>query len=253
MSIELFCGDCLEIMPELMQKIDLILADPPYEILNKKCTWDKMIDIDKMWQRIKLVKRDEAVPVILFSQEPYTSRLIQSNIDEFKYKWYWEKTAPVGHLNAKKQPLRCIEEILVFYEKQCNYFPIKTEGHKPVNSFRKTVCTANNTDCYGETKHEIVGGGNTDRFPKNLLTFKSDKQLCSLHPTQKPVALLEYLVKTYTKEGDTVLDFCMGSGTTGVACRNLNRNFIGIELDEKYFNIAKDRIECSFERELFND
>ena len=242
-QIDLYQGDCLEVMQQLIDKgikVDAVMVDPPYEILNKKCKWDKMIDISSMWNCLNLLT-DKTSPMLLFAQEPYASYLISSN-DNFKYKWYWEKTQATGFLNAKKQPLRCIEEILVFYEKQCMYNPQKTDGHKPINSYTKYLKTVNKSVVYGNCSKEISGGGNTDRFPRNHLIFKSDKQTCYLHPTQKPLALMEYLIKTYTNEGDTGLDFCMGSGTTGLACKNLNRNFIGIELDENYFNIAKERI-----------
>lgn len=240
---KIILGNCLDIYKTIKpNSINLILADPPYQILNKKCNWDKMISIPEMWEMCNYLKRDSHVPIILFAQEPYSSKLIQSNLRDFKYKWYWEKTAPVGHLNAKKQPLRCIEEILVFYEKQPLYNPQKTKGHKPVNSYTKTVKTANNTVVYGETTKEITGGGNTDRYPRNLITVKSDKQTCNLHSTQKPVELLEYLIKTYTNEGDTVFDFCAGSGSTGAACKNTGRQYILIEKDEEYYNKMVQRL-----------
>ena len=246
-QIDLYNGDCLEVMQQLIDKgikVDAIITDPPYQVLNQKCQWDKMIDINSMWNLLYSLRKNKQTPIVLFSQEPYTSQLIISNKD-FKYKWYWEKTQATGHFNAKKQPMRCIEEILVFYEKQCLYNPQKTEGHKPVNSYTKYLKTVNKTVVYGNSTKEISGGGETDRYPRNHIVFKSDKQTCYLHPTQKPVELIEYLVKTYTNEGDTVLDFTMGSGTTGVACKNLNRNFIGIELDKQYFEIAKGRINGS--------
>ena len=139
--------------------------------------------------------------------------------------------------------MRCIENICVFYKKQCLYNPQKTQGHKPMNSYTKYLKTINKTEVYGKCTKELSGGGETDRFPRNRITFASDKQTSYLHPTQKPLALMEYLVKTYTNENDTILDFAMGSGTTGVACKKLNRKFIGIEKEEKYFNVAKERIE----------
>lgn len=238
---DLYNGNCLNVMPKLNTKISAIIADPPYQVLNKKCQWDKLIDIDKMWNCL-LPLCNNTTPIILFAQEPYTSMLISSQPKLFKYKLYWQKTHPTGHLNAKKQPMRNIEEIVIFYKKQCTYNPQKTDGHKPCNTFIKTTKTANNTLCYGTTNKTITGGGNTDRYPTQLLIFKSDKQISKHHPTQKPISLMEYLIKTYTNEGDIVLDFCMGSGTTGVACKNLNRNFIGIESNEQYFKIAKKRI-----------
>ena len=244
-------GDCLDVFARLIHrgiKVDAVIADPPYAVLNKKCTWDSIINLEGMWGGLNQLKKTASTPIALFSQEPYTSQLIMSNLSEYKYKWYWEKTASTGFLNAKKQPMRCIEEICVFYAKQPIYNPQKTQGHKPVNSYTKTVKTANKTVCYGETTKEVKGGGNTDRYPRQLLTFPSDKQTSKLHPTQKPLALMEYLVKTYTNESDVVLDFTAGSFTTGVACQNLGRKFIGIELDEHYYNIGVQRMKENQER-----
>lgn len=241
-NIQLYNGDCLEVMDNLIQqgiKVDAIITDIPYGTTH--CKWDSIIPFEDMWKRIKLLRKD-TTPTILFGSEPFSSSLRLSNIKEYKYDWKWEKTQATGFFNAKKQPMRCIEDICVFYKKQCLYNPQKTEGHKPVNSYTKYLSTVNKTEVYGKCTKELSGGGNTDRFPRQLLTYSSDKQTCYLHPTQKPLGLMEYLVKTYSNEGDLVLDFCMGSGTTGVACKNTNRNFIGIELDEKYFNIAKERI-----------
>ena len=242
-NIQLYNGDCLEIMDNLIQqgiKVDAIITDIPYGTTH--CKWDSIIPFEDMWKRIKEIRKP-TTPIVLFGSEPFSSSLRLSNIKEYKYDWKWEKTQATGFFNAKKQPMRCIEDICVFYQKQCLYNPQKTEGHKPVNSYTKYLSTVNKTEVYGKCTKELSGGGNTDRFPRQLLTYSSDKQTCYLHPTQKPVALMEYLVKTYTNEGDLVLDFTMGSGTTGVACKNLNRNFIGIELDENYFKIAKERIE----------
>lgn len=247
----LILGDCLDVFSQLISRdirVDAVITDPPYAVLNKKCAWDKLIDLGGMWDGLYQLKKSDNTPIILFSQEPFTSLLIQSHLSEYKYKWYWEKTAPTGHLNAKKQPMRCIEEICVFYAKQSTYNPQKAQGHKPVNSYTKTVKTGNNTVCYGQTTKEVSGGGNTDRYPRQLLTFPSDKQTCKLHPTQKPLALVEYLVKTYTNEGDMVLDFTAGSFTTGVACQNTNRKFIGIELDENYYNVGVQRMKENQER-----
>ena len=248
-KLKLYLGDCLEVMNNLIEngvKVDAIIVDPPYGILNKKASWDYILDINTMLAYSYLLRKDKTTPIVIFTQEPFTTDLILRERGtcggHFKYKWYWEKTQATGHLNANKQPLRCIEEICVFYEKQCTYNPQKSQGHTPVHSYTKYLDTVNKSIVYGETKQEISGGGNTDRFPRQLLTFKSDKQTNYLHPTQKPLALMEYLVKTYTNEGDIVLDFCMGSGTTGVAALKNNRKFIGIEKDENYFNIAKERI-----------
>lgn len=145
-------------------------------------------------------------------------------------------------INAKKMPMKAHENILVFYKKLPIYNPQKTTGHKPIHSYTKYIKTQNNTELYGYMKQEISGGGETDRYPRSIITFASDKQTCHLHPTQKPVTLLEYFIKTYTNEEMLVLDNCMGSGSTGIACINTNRNFIGIELDKQYFDIAKERL-----------
>ena len=241
-DIQLYNGDCLEVMDTLVQqgiKVDAIITDIPYG--TTRCKWDSVIPFEEMWKRIKEIRKP-TTPIVLFGSEPFSSSLRLSNIKEYKYDWKWEKTQATGFFNAKKQPMRCIEDICVFYQKQCLYNPQKTEGHKPVNSYTKYLSTVNKTEVYGKCTKELSGGGNTDRFPRQLLTYSSDKQTCYLHPTQKPLELMEYLIKTYTNEGDTVLDFTMGSGTTGVACKKLNRNFIGIELDEKYFEIAKERM-----------
>ena len=241
-NIELYNGDCLEVMDNLISKgvkVDAIITDIPYGTTH--CKWDSIIPFEDMWKRIKLLRKD-TTPTILFGSEPFSSSLRLSNIKEYKYDWKWEKTQATGFFNAKKQPMRCIEDICVFYKKQCLYNPQKTEGHNPVHNYTKYLSTVNKTEVYGKCTQELSGGGNTDRFPRQLLTYSSDKQTCYLHPTQKPVALMEYLIKTYTNEGDLVLDFTMGSGTTGVACVNTNRDFIGIELDKKYFEIAKERI-----------
>lgn len=149
-------------------------------------------------------------------------------------------------------PMKAHENILVFYKKLPVYNPQKTAGHNPIHSYTKYISTQNNTELYGYMGKELSGGGETDRYPRSVITFSSDKQTCHLHPTQKPVALCKYLIKTYTNENMTVLDNCMGSGSTGVACKNLNRNFIGIELDENYFNIAKERINLANEGNLIH-
>ena len=157
----------------------------------------------------------------------------------FRYEWIVEKTKATGHLNAKKMPMKSHENVLIFYDKLPKYNPQMTTGHSPVHSYTKHT---DDGSCYGKTKTGISGGGSTERYPRDVLKFSWDTQKSALHPTQKPVALCEYFIRTYTDEGDTVLDNCMGSGTTGVACVNCNRNFIGIEKEESYFNIAQNRL-----------
>lgn len=235
--INLYNGDCLDIMKDIESKsVDLILCDPPYG--TTACKWDSVIDLPKMWEQLNRIIKPNC-PIILTAQTPFDKLLGASNIKNLKYEWIWEKTAATGHLNAKKQPMKAHENVLVFYEGQCNYYPQMIDGHKPTNSFTKRN---GDGECYGKTV-EISGGGSTTRYPRSVQIFKSDKQKVSLHPTQKPLALMEFLIKSYTLEGQTVLDFTMGSGTTGLACKNLNRRFIGIELDETYFSIAKERIQ----------
>jgi site-specific DNA-methyltransferase (adenine-specific) len=229
-NIWLMQGDCLERMKEIPDaSIDMILTDPPYG--TTACKWDSIIDLELMWKQLKRIVKPNGV-VVLMANEPYTSVLVCSNIKEFKYRWDWKKNKATGFLNAKKQPLRCIEDICVFYKKPCQYFPQKTTGHKPVNSFTKHTSDG---DTMGKTKVGISGGGQTDRYPTNCIdhipVMNNDKSHGDkLHSTQKPIALMEYLIKTYTEKGATVLDFTMGSGSTVKAANNLNRNSIGIEM-----------------------
>jgi len=239
--IDLRKGDCLEVMKTIKDNsIDAIITDPPYG--TTACKWDSVIDFDLMWEQLnRIIKPNGAI--VLFGSEPFSSALRMSNIKNYKYDWVWEKTQATGHLNAKKQPLRSNELISVFYKKQCTYNPQKTRGHKPMNTGVRKLSVQNKTEVYGKATKELPFGGDTDRHPRTNLVFKSDKQKSYLHPTQKPIALMQYLIKTYTNEGETVLDFTMGSGSTMVAAQNLNRNGIGIEQDENYFKIAKQRIK----------
>ena len=240
-NITLLQGDCLEEMKKIESKsIDCIICDLPYGTTH--CKWDSIIPLDELWTHYKRIIKDNGA-ILLFAQTPFDKVLGASNLQMLKYEWIWEKTQATGHLNAKKMPMKAHENILVFYKKLPTYNPQMTEGHTPIHSYTKYISTQNNTEIYGRMNREISGGGETTRYPRSVLTFASDKQTCYFHPTQKPLALCEYMVKTYTNEGDIVLDNCMGSGTTGVACKKLNRDFIGIEKDEKYFKIAKERIE----------
>ena len=238
--VDLKLGNCLELMKTIERNsIDAIITDPPYG--TTACKWDSVIDFKLMWEQLnRIIKPNGAI--VLFGSEPFSSALRMSNIKNYKYDWIWEKTQATGHLNAKKQPLRSSELISLFYKKQCTYNPQKTQGHKPMNTGVRRLSVQNKTEVYGKATKELPFGGNTDRYPRTNIVFKSDKQTNYKHPTQKPIALMEYLIKTYTNENETVLDFTMGSGSTGVAAKNLHRNFIGIEQDENYFNIAKDRI-----------
>jgi site-specific DNA-methyltransferase (adenine-specific) len=239
-NYKLFNGDCLEVMDRLIKmgiKVDMILCDPPYG--TTACKWDSIIPFDEMWERLnKLIKPNGVIA--LFGSQPFTSKLVCSNIKNFKYDWYWIKEKGKGHLLAKKQPLKNVEIISIFYKKQCLYNPQFSEG-KP---YQRLNCNNQKTNkgIYNNASNETFDTVNTSgkRYPKNALNFTSVQR--TVHPTQKPVDLLEYLIKTYTNEDEIVLDFTMGSGSTGVACVNTNRRFIGIELDEKYFNISINRI-----------
>lgn len=240
-------GNCLELMKELQDNsIDMILCDLPYGVTN--CEWDNILDLKLLWSEYERIIKDNGA-IVLFGIEPFSSKLRLSNIKYYKYDWIWEKTQATGHLNVNRQPLRAYENILVFYKKQPLYIPQKTTGHEPLHSYTKYVGTQNNSQIYGKVNKQLSGGGSTERFPRNVIKFSSDKQKSKLHPTQKPIALLEYLIKTYTKENEKVLDNCMGSGSTGVACINTNRDFIGYEIDEKYFEIAQNRIKAGVKNE----
>lgn len=236
-KVQLYKGDCLELMKDIPDKsIDMILCDLPYGTTQNK--WDSIIPLDKLWRQYYRIIKDNGA-IVLFAQTPFDKVLGVSNLKMLKYEWIWEKTAATGHLNAKKMPMKAHENILVFYKKLPTYNPQKTMGHTPVHSYTKHQDDGSN---YGKTKVGISGGGSTERYPRSVQVFKSDKQKVALHPTQKPIDLLQYLIKTYTNEGEIVLDNCMGSGSTGVACLNTNRKFIGIELENKYFDIAYNRI-----------
>ncbi len=235
---DLRLGDCLEVMKGLNAgSIDMVMADPPYG--TTACKWDSIIPLEPMWEQLKKVIKPNGAIVMTASQS-FTTTVIASNMKMFKYCWVWEKTSASGYLNAKKMPMRAHEDILVFYNTLPTYNPQKTKGHKRKVSSAEHKKGCVKTDCYRE--HGLTDYDSTERYPRSVQVFSSDKQRLQVHPNQKPVALMEYLIKTYTNEGETVLDFTMGSGTTGVACKNLNRNFIGIEKDEKYFEIAKQRI-----------
>ena len=214
--------------------VDAIITDPPYG--TTACKWDSVIDFDLMWEQLnRIIKPNGAI--VLFGSEPFSSALRMSNIKNYKYDWVWEKQQGTGHLNAKKQPLRKTELISVFYKKQCNYNPQMVGNEERVIKRNGKKAKA---DVYYEFT-EIKKSKYKGRYPVNIINKNTPKN--KQHPTQKPVALMEYLIKTYTNENEIVLDFAMGSGTTGVACKNTNRKFIGIELDESYFKIAKNRIE----------
>ena len=236
-KIELYNGDCLEVMDKLIEqgvKVDAIITDPPYG--TTACKWDSVIPFDEMWDRLnKLIKPNGAI--VLFGSEPFSSALRMSNVKEYKYDWVWNKRKAGNIFLAKFQPMKTHENISIFNNH--NYFPQMVKREKVKKS--KNYGTGETMGGKKEKENKLYTY--THKNPISILDFSNANQKGKVHPTQKPVALLEYLIKTYTNEGDVVLDFTMGSGSTGVACKNLNRKFIGIELDENYFNIAKERIE----------
>ena len=280
--IKLYNGDCLEVMKEIPSKsVDMILCDLPYQVTKNK--WDTIIpmndyiiandeslekdefylkqflkglskkEIDKIWKENKkeglwsyynrIIKDNGAI--LLFGQDIFSAQLINSNLKMYKYKWFWKKDRPSGFLNAKRMPLKDVEEILVFYKKCPVYNPQFWEGiplHGMGTKYKEGNLGNNNYGKFAShTNPSANREGDTTKYPRQVLEFKRPHP--PIFPTQKPIDLCEYLIKTYTNEGDLVLDNCMGSGSTGVACKNLNRRFIGIELNSEAFNLAKDRIE----------
>ena len=238
-NIELYHGDCLEVMDVLITmgvKVDCIITDPPYGTTD--CKWDSIIPFEPMWERLNKLIKDKGA-IVLFGSEPFSSRLRCSNIKNYKYDWIWNKKLAGNGILAKKQPLKIHEIISVFNSNI--YYPIMRQG-----KYREKMSNGlntNNCELLSNSNTEVNMYKNDLYYPVSIQEFTSaNLRTGRYHPTQKPVPLMEYLIKTYSKEGETVLDFTMGSGTTGVACKRLNRNFIGIELDEKYFNIAKERI-----------
>lgn len=243
-NYEIYKGDCLEVMDKLIEqgvKVDTIITDPPFGTTD--CSWDEVISFEAMWERLRKITKDDGA-IVLFGAEPFSTKLRNSNLKNYRYDWYWIKNAPTGFGFAKYQPMRDVENIMVFKNKKtAAYYPQGLRRlERPIKRVRKK----------GSENGVYSGGGLTSGkdfvteftgYPRNTLFYKPQRE--GLHPTQKPVDLVEYLVRTYTKEGETVLDFTMGSGSTGVACVNAGRKFIGIELDEKYFEIAENRIKES--------
>ena len=235
MDVQLIHGNCLDKMNEIESgTVDLILTDPPYG--TTQCKWDSVISLDEMWQQVERVIKPNGA-IVLTACQPFTSILVCSNLKNFRYDLVYDKSAGTGFFNAKKMPLRNHESILVFYKRLPTYNPQMTHGHKRKTAGRRDV----NSEVYGKAIKK-THYDSTSRYPRSIQKFSTDKQTTKLHPTQKPVSLMEWLVNTYSNEGDLVLDFAMGSGTTGLAAVNLNRSFIGIELDDGYFNTAKERI-----------
>ena len=238
--IELWHGDCLELMKNIPDgSVDLVLTDPPYG--TTACKWDSVIPFEPMWEQLnRIIKPNGAI--CLFGSEPFSSALRMSNIKNFKYDWIWDKKIPSGMCNAKIQPMRQTENISVFINGKSKYNPQMVKRDKPIKAGGlKDSYSGGNAGETMKPLHKIYD----EKYPITLLRFDKIRK-GTLHPTQKPIDLLEYLIRTYTNDGETVLDFTMGSGSTGVACVNTNRRFIGIELDEGYFSIAKKRIEEAY-------
>ena len=240
--VNLMLGDCLERMKEIPDgSVDMILCDLPYG--TTACKWDTIIPFEPLWEQYKRVIKDNGA-IVLTASQPFTTALIASNMREFKYEWIWEKSRATGHALVNVRPMKAHESVLVFCSGKEPYMAQKLPGNPYVspysrvgNAYEKNQAPEFNT---GSVRNDNLSG---ERAPRSVIRFKNaNYEGATHHPTQKPVALMEYLIKTYTNEGETVLDNCMGSGTVGVACKNLNRKFIGIEKDETYFKIAQDRI-----------
>lgn len=237
-TVKLIQGDCLEKMRDIDDGfIDLVLTDPPYG--TTACKWDSVIPFEPMWIQLKRIIKPNGA-IVITSSQPFTTTLSYSNMKMFRYCWVWEKEQGVNFQHAKRQPLKIHEDVCVFYSSQPTYNPQGVTSCNIKKSNKKKG--GNLKHCSSETKRKTYVQTKKG-YPKTIQRVSQER---GFHPTQKPVALMEYMIKTYTNEGETVLDFTMGSGTTGVACVNLNRNFIGIEKDEKYFRIAEKRIEDSY-------
>jgi len=236
--LTLHCGraeDLFKLVPD--HSVHAVICDPPYGVTRNK--WDAIIPLDLMWQELDRILTPNGAAIFTASQ-PFTSQLVVSNLSGFRHEWIWRKNKASGHLNAKRAPMKAHESILVFAANGLTYTPQMELGHAPMNAYY----TSHSGQNYGGAK-VMAGGGSTQRYPKSVLDFavvnNSDPE--KFHPTQKPVSMLEYLVRTYTLEGHTVLDFAMGSGSTGEACLNTGREFIGFELEEDMFQLAKQRLE----------
>ena len=234
-GIEIYCGDCLEILPTLAKKFDMVLSDPPYGVTEND--WDKVIDVESMWFELATLIWN-STPILLFGQ-PFTSSIIQSNIKMFRYMWYWKKSQAGNFLNGYRMPLRSIEEVAVFYKKLPVYNPILRDKDK--FNIRKEVSKRSGGECYNappRTRNRKIPDNKS--LPIDLLEFNNPRN--NYHPTEKPIGLMRYFIETYTNAGDLVLDFAMGSGTTLVAAKELGRKAIGIDTEEKYCEIAVQRL-----------
>ena len=235
----LWKGDCLQLMDNIPDKsVSLILADLPYG--TTKNDWDIILDFDLMWEQYERIIKDNGA-IVLFAQSPFDKKLAMSNIKLFRYEWIWEKTSATGFLNASKMPLKAHENILVFYKKAPTYNPIMTKGHMKVSAAAHKINCKESSN-YGKQMH-TKDYCSDERFPRSVLKFKTDKQKNAQHPTQKPIALIRYLIKTYTDENDVVLDNVMGAGTTPIGCVQTNRQYIGIEQEKQFYNMAVNGVK----------
>jgi len=238
---QILYGDCLDIMPTLQdESVDMVLADLPYGVTQN--AWDRVIPFDRLWDEYRRVTKRNAA-IVLTATQPFAAQLVMSNPAMFRYDLIWRKNKSTGFLNANRMPLRQHEIILVFYRRLPVYHPQKSRGHKPVHSFTKHTSDGTN---YGQTKR-ISGGGQTDRHPTSVIDISvvNNDSGIKVHPNQKPVELFEFLIRSFTDEGAVVLDNCIGSGTTAIACLNTGRQFIGIELNAKYCRLANERINAN--------
>ena len=243
-NYKLLHGDCLERMKEIPDgSVDLILTDPPYG--TTACKWDSVIPFESMWTELKRIIKPNGA-IVLFGSEPFSSALRVSNIKQYKYDWVWEKSKATGFLNSKKQPLRSHEIVSVFYDKQPTYNPQMRLSEPYNKGVRKEQA---DDDVYGSFNQVEVKNDTGLRYPRSVQYFKTAEHEGGYHKSQKPVTLLEYLIKTYNNEGETVLDFTFGSCSTGVACLNTNRKFVGIELDDNYFDIGAERMRNHIKNE----
>lgn len=232
----LYEADCMEVLPAL-DRVDMVLCDLPYGTTRN--AWDSVLPLPELWEQYERLCNGA---IVLTAQTPFDKVLGASKLDLLRYEWVWEKTHPTGHLNAKKAPMKAHENVLVFYGQQPTYNPQKTSGHVRKTATKRADATPN----YGKQDFDPISYDSTDRYPRSVLVFSSDKQRGAFHPTQKPVELMHYLIATYTNPGDTVLDNCMGSGTTGVACAQLGRKFIGIEKDPEHFATSCKRVHDAY-------
>jgi len=252
---QIFCGECIETMSALPEGcVDMVFCDLPYGTTQNE--WDTLIPFDKLWEQYyRIVKENGAI--VLTAQPPFDKILACSNLKDFRYEWVWEKNKATGHLNAKKMPMKAHENILVFYRKLPTYNPQKTTGHKPFGAVKPkdNIPEPDKKRNYNHvTKTFGNDGTTTDRYPRDVQRFpviNNDNPL-KFHPTQKPVGMIEYFIKTYSNPGDTILDNCMGSGSACIACINTDRKYIGIENDPEYYTAAKEWIESTINNPLLN-